>query len=276
MPKKTEKTEEPTEKFMTLNAGTNDITVGSIPVEKLGFIRKNYRKMNAQQRETLAASVDRFGFQSLVAVVKNPDGTYAIVDGHHRVEELQARGAKTIPVILLPEGSPTDRKLGMLSFNVSAEVQDAEFAELLTELMAEGADGEEIRKAATISATFMADLEAMLAKNSEEAPPVGDELDREGTGSEKKAKKNKNPQIKLLVLLGADGPGEPMTVQMYCAAPLDTVISRDVRQTLSESGVELDEVVPTWVDNESHLMETLAAMATEAPENDEEEPDDAA
>ena len=82
---------EASEKFVKLSTGLNDITVGTIPMSKLGTIRANYRKMNKQQRETLAASVDRFGFQSFVAVVRNEDGTYAIVDGHHRVDELRER-----------------------------------------------------------------------------------------------------------------------------------------------------------------------------------------
>jgi hypothetical protein len=259
---------EATEKFVTLNAGVNDITVGTIPMSKLGVIRANYRKMNKQQRETLAASVDRFGFQSFVAVVRNEDGSYAIVDGHHRVEELRERGSLTVPVILLPEGSTHDRKLGMLTFNVSAEVQDEEFVKLLQELMAEGADSEAIRKAATISDTFMADLEAALHRHGEEAPAPGDELDHEGTGTEKKPKKSKDPQIKLLVLLAPAEEGGPLVVQMYCATPKDTIISREVRQTLEESGVVLDETLPVWVDNEGHLMETLAELAAGEPEDD--------
>lgn len=265
-----------TEKFITLDAGVNTITVGTIPMAKLGTIRANYRKMNKQQRETLSASVNKFGFQSFVAVVRNADGTYAIVDGHHRVDELRERGSLMVPVIVLPEGAETDRKLGMLSFNVSAEVQDEELVKLLQELMSEGADTEEIRKAATISESFMADLEAALHRNSEEAPPPGEELDREGTGTERKAKKGKDPQIKLLVLLAQSEEGGPMMVQMYCATPKETIISREVRETLQESGVTLDETAPIWVDNEGHLMEKLAEMASEEPENDEGGFDDGA
>lgn len=258
---------EASEKFVKLSTGLNDITVGTIPMSKLGTIRANYRKMNKQQRETLAASVDRFGFQSFVAVVRNEDGTYAIVDGHHRVDELRERGSLTVPVILLPEGTPTDRKLGMLSFNVSAEVQDEELVKLLQELMTEGADSEAIRKAATISDTFMADLEAALHRSGEDAP-LGDELDREGSATERKPKKSKDPQIKLLVLLAPAEEGGPLMVQMYCVTPKDTIISREVRQTLEESGVVLDEALPVWVDNEGHLMETLAELAAEEPEDD--------
>lgn len=255
------------ERFVEIEAGTNKITVGSIPLEKLGFIRENYRKMNKRQQETLAASVDRFGFQSFVAVVKNADGSYAIVDGHHRVQELRDRGATSVPVILLPEGTQQDRKLGMLSFNVSAEVEDEKFAALVLELMADGADVEDIRKAATLSESFMEDLEKTLAMSGEEAPPAEDALDREGTASEPKAKKSKIPAIKVLVLLAPNEPGGAPTIQALMATHADTVISKDVRDTLEASGISIDEVPPTWVENEGHLLELLASADDEDGED---------
>ena len=262
MAKKSKETEESGgEKFVSINTGTNEIVVGTIPLEKLGFIRENYRKMNARQRETLKASVDRFGFQSFVAVVRNDDGGYAIVDGHHRVEELRARGAASVPVIVLPEGSKADRKLGMLSFNVSAEVLDDKFADLVKELMEEGADADEIRKAATLSESFMADLQKSLLATGEEAPSLEDALDREGATSEPKTKKSKIPNVKILVFMAPNEEGGPPAIQELMVTHRDTVISRDVRSALAESGVEIDEIEPAWVENEEHLMEVLAAAA---------------
>lgn len=268
--KKTAVTELPAEeKFVEIDAGTNKITVGSIPIEKLGFIRENYRKMNKRQRETLTASVDRFGFQSFVAVVRNPDGTYSVVDGHHRLEELRERGALSVPVLLLPENSKNDRKLGMLSFNVSAEVEDDKFAALIMELMTDGTDVEDIRKAATLSEPFMADLEKSLALTGEEAPSTEDALDHEGTAAAPKTKKSKAPNVKVLVLLAPNEPGGAPAIQALMVTNADTVIGRDVRDALTASGIEIDEVVPTWVDNEGHLLELLASVDDEEEEEED-------
>ncbi|TXH42785.1 MAG: hypothetical protein E6Q97_35175, partial [Desulfurellales bacterium] len=148
------------EKFMVLDAGINQIVVGSVPLSKLSKRRPNYRRMNRQQKETLKASVDKFGFQDLITVVREADGSYGIVDGHHRVEELSERGATRVPVVLLPEGTgKVDADLGMLSFNVSAEIVDTEFSAFIKDLMDTGVDAEELRKHATISEAFMKTLQ---------------------------------------------------------------------------------------------------------------------
>ena len=117
MPKKTEPTARPGEKLYKIG----DMTVGIVPRDRIRFRRDNYRKMSALQRDTLKASVDRFGFQSFVVVRLEDDGMYGLVDGHHRLEELDERGVKEIPILILPEVSATDADLGMLSFNVSAD-----------------------------------------------------------------------------------------------------------------------------------------------------------
>lgn len=247
------------EKFVTLDAGINQVTVGTIPMSKLAIRRKNYRKMNAQQKETLQASVDKFGFQDLITVVKNEDGTYGIVDGHHRVEELQSRGADRIPVVLLPEGlSKTDADLGMLSFNVSAEVVDAEFATMIQDLMEAGADADEIRKHATISSAFMDALQTSL---SEPADMPDDSL-QEGVGGGKTPKAKKPPSTKLVVLLYTD----PETKEVYPTFGLthkDTILDSEVRAVLEAEGLKIEEVEPVWFENGPNLLEKLAESATE-------------
>lgn len=251
------------EKFVTLDAGINKVTVGTIPLSKLSIRRKNYRKMNREQKETLQASVDKFGFQDLITVVREADGTYGIVDGHHRVEELESRGADKIPVVLLPEGlSKTDADLGMLSFNVSAEIVDVEFSELIKELMGSGADIEEIRKHATISESFMEALQSHLAE------PTGGSLDGEdiqsGIGGEKPRKAKKPPQVKLVVILTKDE--EDNVVPAFFLTHADTIIGKEVRDVLAGENIDLEEIEPTWFENDANLMEILAEGAGDSPE----------
>lgn len=249
------------EKFITLDAGINKVTVGTIPMSKLAIRRKNYRKMNAQQKETLQASVDKFGFQDLITVVKNTDGTYGIVDGHHRVDELQSRGADRIPVVLLPEGlSKTDADLGTLSFNVSAEVVDTEFASLVQELMAEGADVDEIRKHATISATFMDALQGHL--NEPTGLPDGTDDLQYGIGGGKTPKTKKPPSAKLVVLLYTNEENGEV-YPTFCLTHKDTILDAEVRTVLEAEGLKIEEVEPVWFENGPNLLEKLAESATE-------------
>lgn len=247
------------EKFVTLDAGINQVTVGTIPMAKLAIRRKNYRKMNAQQKETLQASVDKFGFQDLITVVRNEDGTYGIVDGHHRVEELESRGADRIPVVLLPDGlSKTDADLGMLSFNVSAEVVDSEFASMIQDLMEAGADAEEIRKHATISPAFMEALQSAL----DEPVAMPDDNLQEGVGGGKAPKAKKPPSTKLVVLLYTN----PETQEVYptfCLTHKDTILDAEVRSVLEAEGLKIEEVEPVWFENGPNLLEKLAESATE-------------
>jgi len=248
------------EKFVTLDAGINKVVVGSVPLEKIVHRRKNYRKMNKHQKETLQASVNKFGFQDLITVVKNEDGTYGIVDGHHRVEELAARGSDRIPVVLLPEGtSKLDADLGMLSFNVSAEIIDAEFASFVKELMDAGTDADELRKHATISEGFMDTLKEALNEPSGDAPDMEDLPS--SVGGEKVAKPRKAPNVKVVLLISKDADGNP--IPSFCVTHKDTVLDKEVRDVLEGEGFEVEEIEPVWFDNGPNLLEILAASSDE-------------
>jgi hypothetical protein len=105
--------------------------------------------MNAQQLAGLRAAVDRIGFQSLVTLNVEDDGTFGIIDGHHRYLASMLAGIPldTVPtgkssatlvtkwseVMLVLDDWDTEAKIKMLneidaSFNGMA-------VELLTELL---------------------------------------------------------------------------------------------------------------------------------------------
>ena len=65
----------------------DDITVGLVLLSRVHQRRDNFRCMNAQQLAGLRAAVDRIGFQSLVTLNVENDGTFGIIDGHHRFAE---------------------------------------------------------------------------------------------------------------------------------------------------------------------------------------------
>lgn len=265
MTKQTKKSEAGEAKFMTIQAGVNPITVGSVPLSELSFRRENYRKMNAQQRETLRASTDSMGFQSFLVVVREPDGTYGIVDGHHRRDELESRGATTAPVILLPDN--VDRKqadMGMFSFNVSAEIMDDKFGELVLKMLEDGADPEALRLHAGVSEDFMASIQEALA---EPIPGSDGDLPREGTGSEKPQRQQKVPAIKVVMVFsrGEDGSLTPVAMTM---TGKDTILSREVREGLEEQGMVIEELEPVWFASGDDLPGLIADLTSEEEPTD--------
>lgn len=246
------------ERFVTIPTETNPITVGTIPMDKLVRRRSNFRKMTQQQKAALQASINASGMQSFIAVVKNDDGTYGIVDGHHRMEELQSRGVKSVPVIVLPnDTSKKAADLAMLSFNVSAEIVDDEFSKLLIDLLESGVDKNEVATAAVVSGGFLDRLQEALNLPTPEASP-DDDLAREGLKEAAKGKGKKAPKIKVLVLIGTE---EGSGIQGFAATHADVVISKEIRDVLRESGLELDEVSPIWVESDMDLVEKLAEMS---------------
>ena len=247
--------------FITVQAGLNPITVGSVPLGMLSFRRENYRKMTAAQRKTLRGSTDSLGFQSFILVIKEKDGSYGIVDGHHRRDELEEQGAATAPVILLPEGTdPKKADLGMFSFNVSAEIQDDKFANMVLEMLKEGVSPEEVGLHAGVNDDFMQGIQQMLEEPVPET--ATDDLPREGSG-DKPEKTKKAPSVKLVMVLSRDGEGNVSPVA-FTMTHKDTIISREVREALDGQGLELEEVEPVWFGDESELVMKLDEIGQSA------------
>lgn len=253
---KAETAEVSDEKFVTIQTDTNPITVGTVPLAKLVRRRDNFRKMTPQQKAALQASINASGMQSFIAVVKNPDGTYGIVDGHHRMEELTSRGVQNVPVVVLPEQtSKEEADLAMLSFNVSAEIVDDKFSELLIDLMNSGVEKAQIATAAVVSQGFIDRLSEALAAPAIEAGE--EELPTEGLKLPGATKAKKAPRVKVLLLSNEEG------VQLIACTHAETIISSEVRDMLGSEGLKIDEVEPIWVDNDVALIEKLSEESDE-------------
>lgn len=247
-----------------------DMTVGTVPRASIKQRRTNYRKMSKAQKEALDLSVRKFGFQSFILVSREPDGSYGVVDGHHRLEKLDTLERQDIPVLVLPkEVSGRDADLGMFTFNVSAETVDDEFAKFYEELLRDPAvSDEELRVATVTSERFMEQLKEAMAHTAETAPELEELPEVMGEAPAKKGKKP--PSLKLVVLekfREEDGEKVVEGVTTFLTHK-DTVIGRDVRETLAASHIALDEIEPQWFESEGHLMEILASLSEEAEEGE--------
>lgn len=229
-----------------------DMTVGVVPREKIHFRRDNYRRMSELQRQTLKASVDKFGFQSFLIVKEDGDG-YGLVDGHHRLQELDERGVTSVPILVLPANvDENDATLGMLSFNVSAEVVDDQLVKLLTELQEAGITNAEIAAHATLSERFVDQLQEAL-KNTPTPESGETELSLEGEGGGKSRKK-KSPDVKLVILSTNDESSETLG---FFTMPTKAIIDNAYREALRESNLVLEEIPLEFVEDTNELSNAI-------------------
>lgn len=131
--------------------------LGVIPFDKLVRRRTNYKQMTDTQKKALRANLDEFGFKGFCPVEVREDGTFGMIDGHHRWEELEARGASGLPVVLI-EGDPTRLDLAMFGFNVVGDNKPHEFLDMVREL-ATKTSVEDVATFAALSPEFLRDLE---------------------------------------------------------------------------------------------------------------------
>lgn len=238
-----------------------DIEVGLVKRERIKQRKDNYRRMTAAQRETLQASIDKFGFQSFIVVVREED-QFGVVDGHHRLAELDSRNVTLIPVLILPPGtSKTDADLGMLSFNVSAEIDDEALMRHIREL-AEEVDAEELRKHATLSEGFMKAFLDTFADNEPAAPAEDAPTTGTGDGPKKAAK---DPKVKIILVSTEENGIVDMLI-----VPISMIIPSDLREDMSAGGVKMEELEATFVPTTDALVEYCMSAATGAAAGDAE------
>lgn len=131
--------------------------LGVVPFDKLVRRRTNYKQMTEAQKKALRANLDEFGFKGFCPVEVRDDGTFGMIDGHHRWEELEARGANGLPVVLI-DGDPTRLDLAMFGFNVVGDNKPHEFLDMVREL-ATKTSVDDVATFAALSPEFLRDLE---------------------------------------------------------------------------------------------------------------------
>lgn len=83
---------------------------------------ENWRRHPAQQRTALRAAMDEIGFTSAPLVRPLGDGTYQIIDGHLRADEM---GDMTIPVLVTDLNEDEARKALLTTDPIAAMAQNS-------------------------------------------------------------------------------------------------------------------------------------------------------
>ncbi|MBU2534508.1 MAG: ParB N-terminal domain-containing protein [Alphaproteobacteria bacterium] len=166
-----------TGEFVKLPGG---LIIGEVPIKGLRVRKARFRKMDSLQLGALRASIGKLGVKDPITLVQETDG-YAIVDGHHRLDEVREQGLKTVPAIILTDrrGKPVDTNeadLSMHRFNLSAHTDGENFLQVLHEMVGDGIPLEDIAEATAKEVSSIEEMvSAFVADLSDEEKSEGDE-----------------------------------------------------------------------------------------------------
>src|SRR5580693_10487724 len=115
--------------------------LASIPVTKLrGFSSGNPKTYEDFDRQHLEESLENHGYVSPVLVRKLDDGTYEIIDGHHRVEQIVARDPDTqLKAVVLDVASVAEGRRILLALKHQSDWDMSKLEAFASEAMASGA-----------------------------------------------------------------------------------------------------------------------------------------
>lgn len=227
------------------------VRVGAIPLELIHPRRTNYRKMTREQEIQLRSSIDKFGFATLIALCEEPNGTFGIIDGHHRVAEARRRGMTNIPAVVLSV-SALDADLGMFSFNVTAETLPAEYYDFIKELQITVDQGE-LAKFTGLTVDFLDTIRELEKGMPRPADPTADQTEQQGRPPKNKGKK-------LVILTRPDG-----TIKKLYVVPEAFDIPKAAHDLIEDMGLLVSTFVvgelPTLARPEEMLKIMQMALA---------------
>ena len=97
---------------------TNGIVSINIPLDQIDENPENAAIFNMDHIEMLAKGIEQDGFMGAINVFQKDDGRYEISSGHRRYRAMKMLGRTTIPCIVSPMPSDTERSLKLLSSNI--------------------------------------------------------------------------------------------------------------------------------------------------------------
>jgi hypothetical protein len=118
--------------------GTKKVGVDTVDPFKFG----NPRAMTPAMREVLRKSIDELGYLQPVMVRAVGTGRktrYEILDGHHRYDDIKARGQTEIEVLIVDVPSDADaRKLALSLNRIGADWDPEKLSEYVEKMLSEG------------------------------------------------------------------------------------------------------------------------------------------
>lgn len=89
------------------HASSDDIQL--VPIDKMVAWPDNPNKMSDLDFQMLKYGIETTGFHQNILVWARPDGTFEMIDGHHRMEAAAEAGYVELPAKVLPEDYPLEQ-----------------------------------------------------------------------------------------------------------------------------------------------------------------------
>lgn len=122
-----------------------------IPIGKLTGNPANPKKaFSARHQKGLRASLKQYGFAGCFVVAADPDGTYEILNGNSRVEELRAAGVTEVPAVVYENMPGEERTKFVLAYDKHAKPFDEKL--VIAQLRELAEKGEDVRHLADLTA----------------------------------------------------------------------------------------------------------------------------
>ncbi len=167
----------------------------AIPVSKLrGFSAGNPKTHTDADRALLDASIENHGYVLPVAARDVGDGTYELIDGHHRIDIIQAKlgGDAKIKVVVLDVETVAEGRRILLALQHTAGFDMTKLEDFVRESLAEGVSAEQIMADTGFTGS---DLDALASAgqdfldgipppDEDEAKPINEGVSKAGLTAE--------------------------------------------------------------------------------------------
>lgn len=103
------------------NRNRTSLTIETIPTNMLLPWDRNPRKISAQARAALGASLRRFGLVEPIVVAPRPGGKHQVLGGHQRLKLLVEQGATEVPCSVVTLSAAEETALALQLNNPQAQ-----------------------------------------------------------------------------------------------------------------------------------------------------------
>lgn len=134
-----------------------------LPLERLHHNPENpKRPLGLKYKRGLRASLERFGFAGLLVVAEDGDGSYEVLDGNTRLDELERLGVESVPCVVYRGMGRDERRAFVLAHDRHRKQFDEDA--VLAQLQNLAAAGGDVKALAALSGKD--NLDRLLAEAS--------------------------------------------------------------------------------------------------------------
>lgn len=150
------------------------MNIVTIDLDKLRDAERNANRMEKDAFERLKVSIQTIGFVQPIYVRALPDGTFEVIDGHHRSRAMRELGHRSISAVVEDPTNPRDPRLVALALNRLRGETDLAAAGLMIQDLLDDAHSMDDLAITGFSESEIGDLIKALMPSDPTADDLGD------------------------------------------------------------------------------------------------------